>query len=187
MNGFNVQMATWFSGSSKAPISDYNLWVRLDSCIQKCIIDPYKTPDNMFMGKNKHAVFDHCLSIYEKYDKDNIDPKRVFDCIQKNIFYKVGFPDSQVILGFFYVAYLRYAKLMPDPRPKSSDSGELQKQIQELVKRVEEIETMHKEGHAHVTPGNQWDDLTKRLAEIQGMHKAGHSHYDPSTLWVGNA
>jgi hypothetical protein len=74
---------------------------------------------------------------------------------------------------------------MPDPRPKSSDSGELQKQIQELVKRVEEIETMHKEGHAHATPGNQWDDLTKRLAEIQGMHKAGHSHYDPSTVLFG--
>ncbi len=123
----------------------------------------------MFTGRNKHAVFDHCLHIYKHYeDMFHIDSKHVFECIQRHIFDELDFPDSQVVLGFFYVAHLRYANLMPERKPKpkpglnpsapgNASVSDMQKIVDELRRRLEEIETLHKSDHPHYARTSQGD------------------------------
>jgi hypothetical protein len=120
--------------------------------------------DQLFMGKAKHETYEKCKAILKKHwTEDNVDPKRALDCIEKHIFDDFDVPDSQIILGFFYIAYLMVAKNIPDltknreasiptivfttgpsapPAGRQPASGvdSLEKLIKELMEKVKNLE-----------------------------------------------
>ena len=151
-------------------VTDEELWAKLKSCICHCLLKNVTSMDQLYVGKAKHTTYETCKSILKKHwDDENVDPKRSLDCIEKHIFNDGDFPvpESQIILGFFYVAYLMVAKNIPDMtknrdtnvptivfttggttgppappavRPSSSGVDSLEKLIKELMKKVKDLE-----------------------------------------------
>ena len=105
------------------PLTDDELWVKLKACICHCVLKNITSMDQLFMNRAKHETYETCKNILMKHwTNDNVDPKRAFDCIEKHIFDDFDVPDSQIILGFFYIAYLMVAKNIPDlKKPPSTN------------------------------------------------------------------
>lgn len=148
-------------------LSDEKLWVELKKCIYSCLLKNVTSVDQLYVGKAKHDTYEKCKAILKKHwTEENVDPKRSIDCIEKHIFDDFPVPDSQIILGFFYVAYLMVGKNIPDlnkhqeadtpilvfsgpsapPATKSTNGSssraveELQLTVTKLIHKINELE-----------------------------------------------
>ena len=123
--------------------------------------------DQLFVGKAKHETYEKCKDIYKKWKDQGVDPKRLYDCIEKNIFFAYPVPNSQTVLGFFYIAYLMVAKNIPDmaklrqnqiptivftstgPSAPASERESLEKLVRELMEKVDYLEKHQKHAQNH--------------------------------------